>query len=128
MTKENEVIEAAQSVVNCDEIESLDDYDRAAAEVAAAEAEIELKKEKLEEAKAKVRVHRIEKIKEQIDAFSISQDDLFSAHQSKKSRTPVQAKYRSPNGEEWSGRGLPPKWVAEHIDSGGSKDDLLINK
>lgn len=25
---------------------------------------------------------------------------------------PVPAKYRGPNGEEWSGRGRPPNWLA----------------
>jgi DNA-binding protein H-NS len=30
----------------------------------------------------------------------------------------VEAKYRGPNGEEWSGRGRTPKWLAKLLESG----------
>jgi DNA-binding protein H-NS len=39
------------------------------------------------------------------------------------------AKYKNPNGPEtWAGRGNHPKWVRAHIDAGGTKEDLLIEK
>jgi DNA-binding protein H-NS len=43
-------------------------------------------------------------------------------------RAKVAPKYRNPNNPEqtWTGRGRSPKWVAEHIAAGGSKDDLAI--
>lgn len=34
--------------------------------------------------------------------------------------------YRGPNGEEWSGRGLQPRWVKAHIEGGGSLDDIKV--
>jgi len=43
-------------------------------------------------------------------------------------RTKVAPKYRNPNNPEqtWTGRGRAPKWMAEHIAAGGSKDDFAI--
>lgn len=44
----------------------------------------------------------------------------------KKPSTAVAAKYRGPNGETWSGRGLTPKWMATLIAQGQPKDAFLI--
>lgn len=38
----------------------------------------------------------------------------------------VAAKYRGPNGETWSGRGLTPRWLATLIAQGQSKDTFAI--
>ena len=38
----------------------------------------------------------------------------------------VAAKYRGPNGETWSGRGLMPKWLAALVAQGRSKDEFTI--
>ena len=45
----------------------------------------------------------------------------------RKSGGTVAAKYRGPNGEEWTGRGRPPKWLAELEGKGGKREDHLIN-
>ncbi len=40
---------------------------------------------------------------------------------------PVAPKYRdSATGQTWSGRGKRPRWVAAHIDNGGSLESLAI--
>jgi len=44
----------------------------------------------------------------------------------KKAGSPVAAKYRGPNGETWSGRGLTPKWLASLVAQGQPKDAFLI--
>lgn len=44
----------------------------------------------------------------------------------KKPSAAVAAKYRGPNGETWSGRGLTPKWMANLIAQGQSKETFLI--
>jgi len=44
----------------------------------------------------------------------------------KKAGTPVAAKYRGPNGETWSGRGLTPKWLASLVAQGQPKEAFLI--
>jgi len=43
------------------------------------------------------------------------------------SKNPVAAKYRGPNGETWSGRGLTPRWLATLIAQGQSKEAFAIN-
>ncbi len=42
------------------------------------------------------------------------------------SGTTVAAKYRGPNGEAWSGRGLTPKWLAALIADGKKKEEFAI--
>ena len=46
--------------------------------------------------------------------------------ESKKATTPVAAKFRGPNGETWSGRGLTPKWLAALVAQGQSKEAFAI--
>jgi DNA-binding protein H-NS len=45
---------------------------------------------------------------------------------SKASGVPVAAKFRGPNGETWSGRGLTPKWLSALIATGRSKSDFAV--
>jgi DNA-binding protein H-NS len=40
----------------------------------------------------------------------------------------VAPKYRSPNGETWSGRGLRPRWLTAAVKSGHKADEFLIAK
>lgn len=42
------------------------------------------------------------------------------------SGTSVPAKFRGPNGEQWSGRGLTPRWLAALVAEGRSKEDFAI--
>lgn len=48
------------------------------------------------------------------------------AGEPKPARPPVAAKYRSPTGDEWSGRGRMPKWLQAAEAEGRSRDDFLI--
>lgn len=42
----------------------------------------------------------------------------------------VAPKYRNPAkpGETWSGRGLPPRWMAAQLKKGKKREDFLIRK
>ena len=40
----------------------------------------------------------------------------------------VPAKYRSPSGETWAGRGAKPRWLVAAIKGGKKLDDFLIDK
>jgi DNA-binding protein H-NS len=40
----------------------------------------------------------------------------------------IEAKYRSPSGKTWAGRGARPRWLAEAIKAGQSAEDFLIEK
>ena len=47
--------------------------------------------------------------------------------QKTKSKTQLAAKYRGPNGEGWSGRGLTPRWLKALLVDGKTKEDFAIN-
>jgi DNA-binding protein H-NS len=40
----------------------------------------------------------------------------------------VPAKYRSPSGETWAGRGAKPRWLVDAMKGGKKLDDFLIDK
>jgi DNA-binding protein H-NS len=85
-----------------------------------------------------------------MDAFGISVKDLQSAStktkvpkgrgrpagktkevakpttKRKTAGTVVAAKYKGPNGETWSGRGLTPRWLATLIAQGQGKETFAI--
>jgi DNA-binding protein H-NS len=42
--------------------------------------------------------------------------------------TKVAAKYRSPEGETWAGRGAKPRWLTAAIKDGKKAEDFLIEK
>lgn len=41
-------------------------------------------------------------------------------------KSPLPAKYQGPNGETWTGRGLPPRWLAKLMEEGQGKEHFLI--
>lgn len=48
------------------------------------------------------------------------------ARASKKAGAVLAAKFRGPNGETWSGRGLTPKWLAALVAQGRSRQEFAI--
>jgi DNA-binding protein H-NS len=106
--------------------------------IAAAEAK---RRDKLDDAKAALRVEMQRKAAE----LGIAPSDLFSApgqqapaeqaaakdgRRARKPRdvtgTKRAAKYRGPNGEEWSGRGRTPKWLAALEAEGRGREEFLV--
>ena len=75
---------------------------------------------------AKIRV--IAEAREKFEQLGFTFEDVVASQQKRKRviRAPAMPKYRSPNGKEWSGRGVTPKWIREHEESGGQRDDYLI--
>lgn len=90
-------------------------------------AEREALEAKIAQLRATERSAAIDKIRALIEENGLSQEDIFSrsssAKASKTSTTKkVAAKYRDPaSGNEWSGRGIQPKWLA-----GKNRDDYLV--
>lgn len=41
-------------------------------------------------------------------------------------RSQVKAKYEGPDGQPWSGRGKPPKWMVPLLEAGAKKEDFLV--
>jgi DNA-binding protein H-NS len=88
--------------------------------------------EKLQQLAREMRAQEVEKvimeIKEKVQAYGITAQDLgFSSSRARSGKkSQVQAKYRGLNGEEWSGRGLTPKWLKEEIAKGKKKEDFAV--
>jgi DNA-binding protein H-NS len=49
-----------------------------------------------------------------------------TAKSAKKAGVAVAPKFRGPNGETWSGRGLTPKWLAALVEQGRTKSEFAI--
>ena len=106
--------------------------------------------EKLQKQANDIKVREFDKtvaeIKAQMQAFGITVKDLTAKKTTAKGRgkaaktvratkvdsgaknaaKPVEAKYRGPNGESWTGRGLMPKWMKALVAEGKSKQDFAV--
>jgi DNA-binding protein H-NS len=70
------------------------------------------------------------KVSEAAEAMGVSVEALLGlAHGKRVTRHPrgkQPAKYRGPNGEEWSGRGPSPRWMKPLLVKGKTKEEFLI--
>jgi DNA-binding protein H-NS len=74
------------------------------------------------------------KVTETAQTLGVSIEELFGLRssrqngkrQTKHPRGKQPAKYRGPNGEEWSGRGPSPRWMKPLLAKGKTKQDFLI--
>ena len=106
--------------------------------------------EKLQKQAADIKSREFDKtvldIRAKMQAFGITIKDLqFAAPKGRKSKgkaagagvvkaaatkrkvgVAVAAKYRGPNGESWSGRGLKPRWLAALLAEGRTKEEFAI--
>lgn len=55
-------------------------------------------------------------------------DELMGLPRGKAGQTkkPVAIRFRSPEGQTWTGRGRTPTWLSEAIGKGASKDDFAV--
>jgi len=66
-------------------------------------------------------------IQAKMKEYGISLNDLKGGATKTQARAAVAAKYRNPaTGQSWSGRGRAPRWLAEELAKGRSKDAFLI--
>jgi DNA-binding protein H-NS len=97
--------------------------------------EIQNQIEKLQKQANEIRAQEFDKTVQEIlakmTAFGITLKDLEAV----KGRTrkaaspatkPAAAKFRGPNGETWSGRGLMPRWLAALVAQGKTKEEFAI--
>ncbi|MDO8773753.1 MAG: H-NS histone family protein [Burkholderiaceae bacterium] len=59
-------------------------------------------------------------------APKVAKTGLAKPRKSKVAGVPVAPKFRGPNGETWSGRGLSPRWLSTLIAQGQKKEDFAI--
>ena len=110
-------------------------YNEAALRKKAAEEAVAKAADELNEIREKARAAAIAKSKAAIAQFGIEPRDLFEGIQvvekkkqsgEKRKYAPPTTKYRGPNGEEWSGRGLTPRWLSALIAAGRTKQEFAI--
>lgn len=73
----------------------------------------------------------VDEIRSKMAAFGITLADLDATTSRKrtsaaKSGNPAPAKFRGPNGETWSGRGLMPRWLSALVAAGQSREEFAI--
>ncbi len=111
--------------------------------------EIQQQIEKLQKQALDIKAREFDKTVQDIlakmAAFGITVNDLKQAKSSKRGAgkrttvkkstakrsssragTVVAPKYRGPNGEVWSGRGLMPRWLSTLVAQGQAKESFLI--
>jgi DNA-binding protein H-NS len=79
-------------------------------------AQREALEKQIEELRNAERGDAIQWIREQMALFKVKPEDLDprSSRGPRKQSAPVAAKYRDPaTGATWSGRGKPPRWIAD---------------
>jgi DNA-binding protein H-NS len=79
-------------------------------------AQREALEKQIEELRNAERGDAIEWIREQMALFDVKPEDLEprASRGPRKQSAPVAAKYRDPaSGATWSGRGKPPRWIAD---------------
>jgi DNA-binding protein H-NS len=107
------------------------------------QSQIEKLQRQASEIKAKEFDKTVQDIAAKMHAFGITVKDLQTATSRSKAKatpskrsigkvkkgavTTVAAKYRGPNGETWSGRGLTPKWLVALVASGKAKEEFAIH-
>jgi DNA-binding protein H-NS len=93
--------------------------------------QIALLQKQAEEIKAQEFGQTVQEILAKMAAFGITTADLDGGKgrarkSGAKTSNPAPAKYRGPNGETWSGRGLMPRWLAALVAQGQSKESFAI--
>lgn len=82
---------------------------------------------KLEQKQNAMRKDVMAQIKELAASIGVTVD-IIDGKQSKRRSSGVAAKYQNPNNpsDQWTGRGLVPKWLKALIEAGHHKDEFLI--
>jgi DNA-binding protein H-NS len=79
---------------------------------------------RLTEAKAAV----LEEMKGKLSALGLTLNDVVPVQRSRKSKPPVSVKYRSPEGETWSGRGHAPLWMRQLELQGHKREEYSVTE
>jgi len=78
---------------------------------------------KLADAKAAV----LEEMKGKLSELGLSLNDVMPTKRTRKSK-PVSVKYRSPDGETWSGRGHAPLWLRQLELQGHNREEYAVTE
>jgi DNA-binding protein H-NS len=84
-----------------------------------------------EEIKAQEHGKHVQEILDKMAEYGLTMADLQGRKSggrksAAKSSNPAPAKFRGPNGETWSGRGLMPRWLSTLVAQGRTKEEFAI--
>jgi DNA-binding protein H-NS len=79
---------------------------------------------KLAEAKAAV----LDEMKGKLSELGLSLNDVIPTRRTRKSKSSVSVKYRSPDGETWSGRGHAPLWLRQLELQGHKREEYAVSE
>jgi DNA-binding protein H-NS len=95
--------------------------------------QIALLQKQAEEIKSNEFAQAVADILSKMDAYGIAVDDLGRGKGRARKFAPVvksgstaPVKFRGPNGETWSGRGLMPRWLAAQVANGKTKESFAV--
>ena len=82
-----------------------------------------------------IEISLTDKLRTRAEKLGLSLKSLFPRfpeHATRRTRSdagqPLTPKFRSPNGETWSGRGIPPRWMSELEAQGHKRDEFRIKE
>ena len=78
---------------------------------------------KLAEAKAAL----LEEVRGKASELGLTLNDVFPTRRQRKSKQDVKVKYRSPDGETWSGRGHAPLWLRQLELQGHNREEYAVS-
>lgn len=95
------------------------------------QSQIEKLQKQANEIKAQEFDKTVQDILTKMNAYGISVKDLDMVKARTRKTTPTgsksaAAKFKGPNGETWSGRGLTPRWLSALVAQGRAKDEFAI--
>ena len=79
---------------------------------------------KIVEAKAAV----LEEMKGKLSALGLTLNDVVPTRRPRKSKQDLKVKYRSPDGETWSGRGHAPLWLRQLELQGHKREEYAVTE
>lgn len=93
--------------------------------------QIAMLQKQAEDIKAQEHGKHVQEILDKMAEYGLTLADLqgrkaAARKSAAKSGNPAPAKFRGPNGETWSGRGLMPRWLAALVAQGRSKEEFAI--
>jgi DNA-binding protein H-NS len=80
-------------------------------------------REKLEETRNTV----LAEVEGRVKALGLSMKDVFPLHKPG-TKAPIPVKYRSPDGETWSGRGHTPTWLRTLEEAGHTREEFRVSE
>lgn len=89
-------------------------------------AQSEQLKQQAEAVRLQEKTGVIAELKDKIVRYSITAKDLGLTNATRQYRPVSATRYRSPNGELWSGKGRRPEWLRQAMAQGRSKSDFAV--